>query len=252
MQKTQYEVHPAATIFPMMTDTEYQGLKDDMAKHGQREDIVVWCNKLIDGRNRLRACEELNHTPQIAELDDDMDPWAYVISHNLHRRHLSTSQRSHVAAKLATLRQGGDRKSDDFKGHKCTSNIDEAASQLNVSPRSVKNAKTAIANGSAAVNEAIEQDKLPVTLAAKFVKAVPNKRQQTKILAQGKGAVLEAVRATEKPKPKPKPKPATTEEVVWEDVPDEPEDCKLEEFKRFWAKCSEISKVAIRIWLNDN
>lgn len=249
MLKTQYEIHPAATVFPMMTEAEYQGLKQDIAENGQREDITMWCGKIIDGRNRLRACEELGRTPHIADLDEDTDPWKYVISHNLHRRHLTTSQRSDVAAKMATLRHGDNQHTRE-DGHKYLSSIDEAASQLNVSPMSVKNAKTVIANGSAAVNEALEQGNLPVTLAAKFVKAVPDKREQTKILNKGIKSVRDACKSKDKPKPKANPEPL---EIVWEDVEEQPVgDCKLEEFKRFWEKCSDISKVAIRIWISEN
>ena len=63
MQK--YEIHPAATIFPMMTDEEYQGLKNDIAENGQREEIVVWNDQVIDGRNRMQACIELDREPRV-------------------------------------------------------------------------------------------------------------------------------------------------------------------------------------------
>lgn len=44
------------------------------------------------------------------------------------------------------------------------------------------------------------------------------------------------------------------EVIEYEDVEDEPdkEDFKLAEFKKFWAKCSDVSKAAIRIFVNDN
>ena len=70
-----YEIHPAATIFPMMTEEEYQGLKNDIAENGQREPVVVWNDLLIDGRNRMQACIELDREPRVAELDSDQDPW---------------------------------------------------------------------------------------------------------------------------------------------------------------------------------
>lgn len=252
MLKQQYDIHPAATIFPMMTDDEYEGLKQDISENGQREDIVVWCGKLIDGRNRLRACEELGRTPDIAELDEDQDPWKYVISHNLHRRHLTTSQRASVAAKMAKLKHGGDRKSDEIKSQICAS-ITDAATQLNVSPRSVTNAKIVQEHGSDSVKKAVEQGELSVSLAAKLVKKFPNKKEQSKILSDGIQSVRDAVREPSKK--------STVSEVdtssdcfEWVDVvdDDEPqEDCKLDEFKRFWSKCSDLSKTAIRIWIND-
>lgn len=40
--------------------------------------------------------------------------------------------------------------------------------------------------------------------------------------------------------------------IEWQDVDDEEphEDCKLPEFKKFWEKCSDLSKAAIRVWIS--
>jgi ParB-like chromosome segregation protein Spo0J len=51
-----YEVHPAASLFPMMTAEEIDALGEDMLAHGQREHIVMCRGQILDGRNRLRAC----------------------------------------------------------------------------------------------------------------------------------------------------------------------------------------------------
>ncbi len=32
---------------------------------------------------------------------------------------------------------------------------------------------------------------------------------------------------------------------------DEPEVCKLDEFKKFWNDCDDIAKAAIRIWIEE-
>jgi len=188
MLKQQYEIHPAATLFPLMTEEEYEGLKQDIAENGQREDIVVWCGKLIDGRNRLRACEELQRQPSIAELDDDQDPWKYVISHNLHRRHLDATQRGMIAGKMATLQRGGDRKTEDFKVSKETL-IEDAAKLLNVGRESVMRAKKVLEHGSDELITACERGDVPVSLAAKLVTEEPDKKFQTKLVKQGRDAI---------------------------------------------------------------
>jgi ParB-like chromosome segregation protein Spo0J len=115
-RKLPVKVHPIADIFPMMSDEEFAGFKADVQEHGVREPIVFWNDQLVDGRNRMAACIELeidwrDHT---CELDADTDPVAYVISHNLHRRHLDTSQRAMVAAKLRPIfeKQAKERQSD--------------------------------------------------------------------------------------------------------------------------------------------
>jgi ParB-like chromosome segregation protein Spo0J len=231
MLKQQFEIHPAATLFPMMTEEEYQGLKKDIEENGQREDIVVWCGKLIDGRNRLRACQELQRQPQISELDYDQDPWKYVISHNLHRRHLTTTQRAAVADKLANLKHGGDRKSVQ----ETNLSLEDAAKQLKVSVGSVKSARKVREQGSEAVKQAVEQGAITVSAAAELVKQVPDKKEQTRIVKSGPQEVRKAVK-----------------EVEQRSKPDrEQEDSKVEEFKKFWARCSQVSRIAIRVWINE-
>lgn len=207
--KMQFDIHPIADAFPMMTEQEYQGLRDDIDKNGQRESITMWRGMLVDGRNRLRACNELNIEPYTDELDDDADPVSYVLSINLHRRHLNESQRAVVAGKLATLKVGHVKSQRENDGTQiCAPSIEQAANMLKVSPRSVTTAKQVIDGGSKEVLQAVESGELPVSLAAKFVAAQPDKKEQAKVIKQGKDAVKESVTGMkpssnkqEKPKP---------------------------------------------------
>jgi hypothetical protein len=53
-------VHPAAELFPLMSDAELKELAADIEKNGLRNRIVMWPNSdkellLVDGRNRLDA-----------------------------------------------------------------------------------------------------------------------------------------------------------------------------------------------------
>ena len=115
-----YEIHQIANIFPAMADAEFQALKADIEQYGQREPIWLFEGKVIDGRHRLRACTELGRAPR-TEIYDGFDATAFVVSLNLHRRHLSASQLAFVAleierveADLAKKRMsagGGDKKS---------------------------------------------------------------------------------------------------------------------------------------------
>ena len=238
MLKKLYELHPAAELFPLMTDAEFAGLKADIDEYGQREDIIAWKGKIIDGRNRLRACQELGIEPSIADLDDHHDPITYVISHNLHRRHLTTTQRSSVAGKVATMRRGDNQHTKEDV-HKCTTSIKDAAEQMKVSPRSVKNARKVQTDGSEAVNKAMDDGSLPVTTAAAFVDAVPDKAEQEAIVAKGPSAVKEAAKTV--------PKKVAKGSAVMPDVKS-----YLTDFKAFWRKCDEIGKKAIYVWLQDN
>ena len=56
------KVHPAADLFPMMSESELRELGEDIKENGQRVQVVLWKDPspggeywLIDGRNRLDA-----------------------------------------------------------------------------------------------------------------------------------------------------------------------------------------------------
>lgn len=93
------DFHPVANIFPLMTGAEYDALVSDIAEHGQHEAIWLCDGMVLDGRNRLRACNQLGLAPEFREYTGD-DPQAFVVSLNLHRRHLTREQRDEVIRHL--------------------------------------------------------------------------------------------------------------------------------------------------------
>ena len=108
--------HPVAAIFPMMSEPEFAGLVDDIRANGLQ--VPVWLHgdgRIIDGRNRYQACHQLgievSEAAGTCQIYDgpDSELVAFVLSLNLHRRHLDSDQRAMVAAKIATLGRGGDR-----------------------------------------------------------------------------------------------------------------------------------------------
>lgn len=88
--------HPLASLIPEMSDDEYRELRDDIAEHGLRQPIVLYEHMVLDGRHRARACEETGTVPRYEEYVG-VEPAAHVLSLNLHRRHLSVSQRAMIA-----------------------------------------------------------------------------------------------------------------------------------------------------------
>lgn len=96
-----HSAHPAATIFPLMDGIDLNALVDDIRAHGLLEPIVLCDGLVLDGRNRLRACELAGVEPRFEAWEPDgMTPTEWVVSHNLHRRHLTTAQRAALALDL--------------------------------------------------------------------------------------------------------------------------------------------------------
>jgi hypothetical protein len=97
--RDKYKVHPAADVFPMMSDDELAALGEDIKKHGLKHAILVLedSGEVIDGRNRLEAMERAGicQDPQLVyPMDDGDDPVAFIISLNIHRRHLTKAQQA--------------------------------------------------------------------------------------------------------------------------------------------------------------
>ena len=51
------EIHPAASLFPPMSDEDFATLKADMQKNGYDPTwpLILYDGRLLDGRNRHRA-----------------------------------------------------------------------------------------------------------------------------------------------------------------------------------------------------
>lgn len=97
--------HPLSELFPLMQGREFDELVADIKAHGLREPITTLDGMILDGRNRWRACEAAGAEPRTCEYHGE-DPLGWVVSLNLHRRHLDESQRAIVAAKIANLGDG--------------------------------------------------------------------------------------------------------------------------------------------------
>jgi ParB-like chromosome segregation protein Spo0J len=162
---TAFPLHPAAELFPVMDEAAFAALVADIAAHGQREPILVLDGQVIDGRHRLRACEQLGLEPLVRQVSaDDGDPFGLVVSLNLHRRHLSEGQRAIIAARLATLPHGR----PDANAQICAFTQDEAAQHLKVSRRTVQHARAVLDHGIDELQAAVKGGEISVSAAAEL------------------------------------------------------------------------------------
>lgn len=170
--ETVYELHELATIFPPMGLAEFAGLKSDIEQNGQLEPIWIHEGRVIDGRHRLLACQELGIEPEVEEYTGD-NPMQFVVSRNLHRRHLNESQRAMIGAKLANLERGDNQHSSiDLCSQK------QASELLNVSVPSIKRAVEVHRNAATpAIIHAVEAGNMSVSLASQVAK-LPEEEQE--------------------------------------------------------------------------
>lgn len=119
-------IHPEADKYPLLSPADLQALADDIKKHGLKHPvrvILVGASSernpevmVIDGRNRLDALElngerlcfkkngrlrEFYATGKTCfRIIPESEAVTYVVSANLHRRHLTAEQKRDLIAKL--------------------------------------------------------------------------------------------------------------------------------------------------------
>lgn len=172
------QYHPYANLFPMMPDAELAYIVEDMKANGYDPSmpVITYEGQILDGRNRFKAAELAGVEPSFVEYQGD-DALAYVIRHNLHRRHLNESQRAVVAGRLATMTQadGARLTHEKLDRGDASANLrkhvsqQEAAEMLNVSRRTIQTIKAVereapqliplIEAGEITANEAVKEAK---------------------------------------------------------------------------------------------
>ncbi len=134
--------HPLSAAFPSMSDADFLALKDNIEDHGQREPIIIFEGMVLDGWHRYRACMELGLKPAQFNFDASEDPVAYVISQNLHRRHLTASQRA--AAVVACQEWAPARRPNkSAPGAELPKTAKQLATMAGTGTRTIEQAKTA-------------------------------------------------------------------------------------------------------------
>ncbi len=105
MSKTKtYLFHEVSSYLPLLEGEDFDALVEDIKQFGQIESAILFEGKIIDGRNRYRACKQLSIELKTREWKPSeitgLTPLQFVISENIMRRHLTIAQRSEIGLLL--------------------------------------------------------------------------------------------------------------------------------------------------------
>jgi len=153
-----------------MSAEEFDRLCKDIEANGQLVPISVMNgNVILDGRNRWNACQKLGIQPKTVPVFPS-NPLDFVLSANLSRRHLTTSQRAMLGAKLKEMQRGtkadilstlsySEQSQLDTETQFCVLDNKDIAKMFNVSERTIANANQVLATGDAETIADIEAGK---------------------------------------------------------------------------------------------
>ncbi len=181
------KAHPAADLFPMMSDEEIGQLAVDIRTNGLRQPIVTIDENgdrlILDGRNRDRACAIAGVPKAYIPFGGD-DPYAFVVSANLHRRHLSPTERAFLAERLANLKGGRPRSRTPSSGEVSRRQV---ASLLQVSTTAIDRVRQINSMGVPGLVASVREEQISLSAAAKLAALPPE--EQHAMLAAGAEAV---------------------------------------------------------------
>jgi hypothetical protein len=114
--------HPLADLFPLLQGKDFEDLVRDIEQNTQRQDIDIYDGKIIDGRNRARACQKLGMEPRYHErrFDSEADIAAFIISQNINRRHLTAEQKRDMILRCADWSKSDRAIAAEMKSNKNT------------------------------------------------------------------------------------------------------------------------------------
>ena len=211
----EYKINPELEkCLPPLSDMEFEKLKTSIQTQGYDEakPIVLWKeypDTIVDGHHRYKICRELGIEPSyVVKSFESLDK---AILYTLHRqteqRNLSAAQLVEIAEQMIPLEekikmeeearahQGArtdlsDPKSPMLESKKIAVKIAEKAG---VSPRTVYRVHNVKEKGASEVKELMSKGELSAKAADDFVRIVPSKEEQTKIVENGG---VEAIKQT--------------------------------------------------------
>lgn len=161
-KKTDPHFHVLADAFPLISGDEFEELVKDINENGLLQPVVMYEGKILDGRNRWRACQRLG-IPHTEKKFSGEDAAAYVWSVNAVRRQLTASQKALAATKLVTAKQGDNANTIDGKVTTA-----EASRISGVGKRTTTRARRVVLEAVPEVVAAVESGELSVATAERI------------------------------------------------------------------------------------
>lgn len=195
--------HPYADIFELIEGDDFDALVADVRKNGVRERIRIFDGKILDGRNRYCAALKASLLQPDDEPDDkptlfekfipeiDGNPLDFVMSKNVHRRHLTASQRAYAMAEYEQFRHGGARRGVQDADLRVETRS-ELADKGHVSERLIASAATVRDHGVDELKYALKKGGIAAT-AAESIARLPEESQRQEVarmLPNGARAIM--------------------------------------------------------------
>jgi hypothetical protein len=96
--------HELANLMPLIEGKPFDELKADLRANGLRVKIMLFQDRILDGRNRYRALKEIGHDFSAENFEvftgTLADAEAYVISINMLRRQMSNAEKGKVIERM--------------------------------------------------------------------------------------------------------------------------------------------------------
>jgi hypothetical protein len=149
------EYHPLANKLPLIEGEDFERLKASIRENGLIHPIITHNGKILDGRNRYRACLATGVEPKFVDFGgDELQMVNMVEALNLDRRHLTDTQRALIAAELSVSKR---------------LHPDQARAAMNAPDGLTSRAETLIRHGSPKVVELVREGKTTISRAHKVV-----------------------------------------------------------------------------------
>jgi len=190
------EYHEYANIYRMLSDDEIKKLAENIKTMGQLLPITSYEGKILDGRNRYKACEIAGVEPRIEEYTGD-DPLSLIASLNDHRRHDSDNERAMVGARMANLKRGDvgrgglDRPTGRSNDQPAIT-TQRAAELSGSSVKNIQRAKPIVQSGIPELQDMVDSGEVSIRAGSEVAK-LPEEEQH-KAVAGGVDGVKEAAK----------------------------------------------------------